>query len=160
MTTQLTQAPIATTAMLIRKPVGTVFEALVDPAMTSKFWFSKGSGRLEAGQQVRWDWEMYNITVQVRVNALARNERILFEWSSGDPPTLVEWRFTPRPDNTTFVNVTESGFRGDGDAIVKQAIGSTSGFTLVLAGLKAFLEHNIMLNLVPDRFPDGVAHEG
>jgi hypothetical protein len=65
----------------------------------------------------------------------------------------VEWLFTPRADNTTFVSITNAGFSGDGDEIVKQAIESTEGFTLVLAGLKALLEHNIILNLVPDRFP-------
>jgi hypothetical protein len=27
---------------------------------------------------------------------------------------------------------------------------------LVLAGLKAFLEHNVRLNLVADRFPKGI----
>jgi hypothetical protein len=27
---------------------------------------------------------------------------------------------------------------------------------LVLAGLKALLEHNVQLNLVPDRFPKGI----
>jgi hypothetical protein len=27
---------------------------------------------------------------------------------------------------------------------------------MVLAGLKAFLEHNIRLNLVADRFPKGI----
>jgi hypothetical protein len=56
--------PIAETAMLIRKPVSEVFEAFVNPAITSKFWFTKGSGRLEAGKQVRWDWEMYGHSVQ------------------------------------------------------------------------------------------------
>jgi uncharacterized protein YndB with AHSA1/START domain len=29
-----------------------VFEAFVDPAITSKFWFTKGSGRLETGKQM------------------------------------------------------------------------------------------------------------
>lgn len=53
--TDTTQAPVAKAQMLIRKPVAQVFEALVDPAVTSRFWFSKGSGRLEAGKQVRWD---------------------------------------------------------------------------------------------------------
>jgi hypothetical protein len=33
---------------------------------------------------------------------------------------------------------------------------STSGFPLVLAGLKAFLEHNVRLNLVADRFSKGI----
>ncbi|EHK53368.1 activator of Hsp90 ATPase 1 family protein [Mesorhizobium alhagi CCNWXJ12-2] len=35
--------------MLIRKPVEEVFEAIVNPDITTKFWFSKGSGRLETG---------------------------------------------------------------------------------------------------------------
>jgi hypothetical protein len=66
----------------------------------------------------------------------------------------VDWVFTPRADNTTFVSITNTGFSGDADEIVKQAVESTEGFTLVLAGLKALLEHNIILNLVADRFPD------
>jgi uncharacterized protein YndB with AHSA1/START domain len=44
---QLTQAPVAKAAMLIRKPVAEVFEAFIDPAITSRFWFTKSSGRLE-----------------------------------------------------------------------------------------------------------------
>ena len=39
--------------MIIRKPVAEVFEVFMDPAITSKFWFTKGSGRLEAGKQIR-----------------------------------------------------------------------------------------------------------
>jgi uncharacterized protein YndB with AHSA1/START domain len=39
--------------MLIRSPVAKVFEAFVEPAITSKFWFGRGSGKLEAGKTVR-----------------------------------------------------------------------------------------------------------
>jgi hypothetical protein len=70
-------------------------------------------------------------------------------------PTTVEWVFTSRSNNTTLVSVTNTGFSGNGDEVVKQALDSTGGFTLVLAGAKAFLEHNINLNLIADRFPDG-----
>ena len=154
MTTQ--HAPIAKAEMLIRKPVAEVFEAFVDPAITSKFWFTKGSGRLEAGKQIRWDWEMYGHSVQVSVKAIEGNKRILIEWTAYGAPTTVEWIFTPRSDNTTFVSVTNAGFSGNGDEIVKQAMDSTEGFTLVLAGLKALLEHGVKLNLVSDRFPDAI----
>jgi hypothetical protein len=68
----------------------------------------------------------------------------------------VEWIFTPRQDGTTFVSVTNSGFSGDEEQVAQQAIGSTEGFSFVLVGLKALLEHNLILNLVPDRFPDGI----
>jgi uncharacterized protein YndB with AHSA1/START domain len=152
----LPSVPIAKTGMLIRKPVSEVFDAFVDPALTSRFWFSKGSGMLRPGEAVRWEWEMYNISVDVTVKAIEQNKRILIEWGPpGAPTTAVEWVFTERPDRTTFVSITNSGFSGDGDEVVRQALDSTGGFSLVLAGLKAFLEHNINLNLIADRFPEG-----
>jgi hypothetical protein len=43
-------------------------------------------------------------------------------------------------------------------ALVRQVTDSTQGFSLVLAGLKAFLEHNIRLNLIGDRYPKGIEH--
>jgi uncharacterized protein YndB with AHSA1/START domain len=141
--------------MLIRKPVAEVFEAFIDPAITTKFWFTKSSGKLEPNKQIQWDWEMYNFSVQVSVKAIEQNRRILIEWTGYDKPTTVEWIFTPLTDNTTFVSITNTGFSGNGDEIVEQAIGSTEGFAFVLAGLKALLEHNIILNLVSDRFPEG-----
>ncbi len=61
--------------MLIRKPVAQVFKALVDPAITSRFWFSKGSGLLEAGKKIRWDWEMYGVFAEVDVKAIRRYRR-------------------------------------------------------------------------------------
>ncbi len=152
---QIEQAPVAKTGMLIRKPIAEVFEAFINPDITTRFWFTKSSGRLEAGKHVQWDWEMYNASVQVDVKAIEQNKRILIEWSGYGTPTTVEWLFSPRRDNATFVEITNAGFSGNGDETVKQALDSTEGFTLVLAGLKAFLEHKIMLNLVADRFPGG-----
>ncbi len=153
---QLTQAPVAKAEMLIRKPVSQVFDAFVNPAVTTRFWFTKSSGRLEPGKQIRWDWEMFGSSVDVQVQAIEPNRRILIEWSTSSTPTHVEWIFISRPDGSTFVSVTNSGFEGDGDEVVNQAMGSTAGFTLVLAALKAFLEHGIDLKLVADRFPDRV----
>jgi uncharacterized protein YndB with AHSA1/START domain len=153
---QLTEPPIAKAEMLIRKPVADVFAAFIDPTITSKIWFTKGSDKLAPGKRIRWEWEMYNASADVDVIAIEQNKRILIEWSAYGAPTTVEWLFTARPDDTTFVTITNAGFTGDGDEVVQQAISSTEGFTFVLAGLKALLEHNIRLNLVPDRFPDGV----
>jgi uncharacterized protein YndB with AHSA1/START domain len=151
---RLTKTPNGIAAMLIRRPVAEVFAAFVDPAITSKFWFSRGSGKLEPGKRVQWDWERYKISIQVEAKEIEPNRRILIEWPAYSGPTTVEWIFTDRADGTTFVEVTEEGFRGDADEVVKQAIASTGGFALVLAGLKALLEHDIRLNLVQDRFPE------
>jgi uncharacterized protein YndB with AHSA1/START domain len=154
---EITQIPVAKTQMLIRRPVVEVFEAFIDPAITSKFWFTKGSGRLDVGKRVRWDWEMFGVSAEISVKAIDANKRILIEWSSsGSHPTTVEWLFAPRADDTTFVTITESGFSGDGDEVVRKAIDSQGGFTFLLSGLKAFLEHKIALNLPADHAPDAI----
>jgi uncharacterized protein YndB with AHSA1/START domain len=156
---QLTHVPVAKTGMLIRKPVEQVFEAIVDPEITSKFWFSKGSGKLETGKQVQWDWESHDVSIEVTAKAVEPNRRILIEWPGYSGPTLVEWTFAPQPDGTTFVGVSESGWTGEGDKLVRYVADSTQGFTLMLAGLKALLEYNIRLNLTADRYPKGIEEQ-
>jgi uncharacterized protein YndB with AHSA1/START domain len=153
---QLTQVPVSKTGMLIRRTVADVFEAFISPEFTTKFWFTKSSGRLEAGRQIRWEWEMYNVSALVTVKVLEPNQRIVIEWPGYSGPSTVEWIFAPQKDGTTFISITETGFTGNGDELMKQLADSTQGFTLVLAGLKALLEHNVQLNLVADRYPEGI----
>lgn len=153
---QFNSSPVAKAEMQIRKPLAEVFEAFVNPGVTSRFWFTKGSARLDRGKEVQWDWEMYKFSVKVKVKELEQNKRIVVEWSAYEAPTTIEWNFKALPDNTTFVSITNYGFVGDGDTIIKQATNSTEGFAFVLAGAKAYLEHNIELNLVRDRFPEGL----
>ena len=49
---RLSQAPVTRMGMLIRRPVAEVFEAFANPDITTQFWFTKSSGRLEAGKEV------------------------------------------------------------------------------------------------------------
>ena len=147
------QAPVAKAQMVIRRPVAEVFEAFVDPAVTTRFWFSRSTGKLAAGQTVRWDWEMYGVSTSVDVKAIERNRRILIEWDGPDNPTSVEWKFEAVSKDRTLVVIRNWGFHGDTDKIVADAIDSTGGFSFVLAGLKAFAEHHIELNLVRDHQP-------
>ncbi|HYJ53193.1 MAG TPA: SRPBCC family protein [Allosphingosinicella sp.] len=147
--------PVAKAEMLIRRPPADVFEAFADPAVTAHFWFTHGSGRLEPGARVTWDWEMYGFSAEVEVHH-ASPERIELSWSAYGAPTTIEWRFTPLADGTTFVSVTNSGFSGSDEEKMKTALDATEGFAFVLAGAKAWLEHEIALNLVRDRFPEGL----
>lgn len=153
------EAPIAKAQLLIRKPVAQVFEALIDPAITSRFWFSKGSSRLETGKRIRWDWEMYGVHTEVDVKAIEPSKRILIEWNGPENPTLVEWTFEDKGNNTTFVVVENTGFKGDADKIMAEVIDSTGGFTFLIAALKVFLEHGIEPNFVVDHAPDALVKE-
>jgi len=150
------QTVFAKAEMLIRRPVSEVFKAFTDPAMTTKFWFTKSSGNLVAGQRVEWTWEMYNVTVPVLVKAIEPNQRIQVEWGNYDDMTSVEWTFKSLSEDSTFVSIVNNGFSGDAEQLIGQVRDSTEGFTLVLAGLKAYLEYGIQLNLVADRFPQGI----
>jgi len=153
--TEPTPPPVARAQMLIRRPAAEVFQAFVDPAVTSRFWFSRGSGRLEAGTRVRWDWEMYGAGTDVEVREIEENRRIRVDWDLTSP-TAVEWTFEPRGVDATFVVVTNWGFHGDPDEVVARALDSQGGFSFVLAGAKAWLEHGIELGLIEDHAPDAL----
>ena len=114
--------------MLIRKPVAEVFEAFVDPGITTKFWFTKSSGRLEAGKKVTWEWEMYGARADVSVKEIEANRRILIEWPGSKGLNTVEWLFTPYGNDATYVSIRNYGFSGDDDEIVEQALDSKGGF--------------------------------
>ncbi len=144
--------PVVKTQMLIRKPVSEVFAAFIDPSITTRFWFTRSSGRLVPGMDVRWDWEMYGVSTQVMVKEVEENHRILIEWD--DPPCPVEWQFEPQGEQATLVRIFNWGFRGSEDDVLAQALDAMGGFTMVLAGLKAFLEYGLELNLIADIRPE------
>jgi len=145
------QALVVKAEMLIRRPAEEVYEAFADPEVTTKFWFTKSSGRLETGKSIRWEWEMYGVHDDISVIALEPHKRILIESSDG---TRVEWIFASRAASETFVTITHTGFSGEDASVINQALDSMGGYTMVLCGLKALLEHQISLNLVADKAPD------
>jgi hypothetical protein len=41
-----------------------VFEAIVNPEITTEFLFTRSSGRLAVGRPIRWDWEMHDVSAE------------------------------------------------------------------------------------------------
>jgi uncharacterized protein YndB with AHSA1/START domain len=60
----------AEAGMLIRKPVEQVFEAFINPEITTNFWFTESTGRLDENHEVLWTWEMYNHSLIPKANLL------------------------------------------------------------------------------------------
>ena len=146
---------VAHTAMLIRRSALDCYEAFVDPAITAKFWFTDGSGRLDSGKSVTWNWRMYGMSTNVRVSELVPGRKIVVDWDVGtDDESTVEWTFAERAKGSTFVEIRNFGFTGDPEYQVRRVVDSTSGFALVIAGAKAWLEHGLQMNLVEDRHPE------
>jgi uncharacterized protein YndB with AHSA1/START domain len=94
---------------------------------------------------------MYKISTTVVAKEILPNQKIVFEWDN--PSKTVEFNFKALDDDSTYVSVTESGYHKKADELLEAIKDSTGGFTTVLDGLKAFLEHRINLNLIADKFP-------
>lgn len=62
--------------MLIRKPIELVFQAFINPEITTKFWFTKSSGKLEEGKETEWTWEMYNHSIVVNTRTVELNKKL------------------------------------------------------------------------------------
>ena len=142
--------PIVETQMLIRKPAHEVFNAFIDPATTTNFWFTKSSGKLEPGKKIVWKWEMYNVQANVSVVSIETDKKIVVLW--GSPETTIEFNFEATSESTTYVVIKNYGFHQTGAELIKVIINVTGGFTTVLDGLKAYLEQGIRLNLIGDKF--------
>ena len=143
--------PTVECQMMIRKPISEVFQAFVDPEITTKFWFTKSSGKLEKGKTVVWEWEMYGVSDKINVVELKPNEKISIEWDN--PTTTVDFEFSELSKDTTYVIIKNYGFHQTGNDLIEAIKNNTGGFTTVLDGLKAYLEFGIELNLVRDKFP-------
>ena len=137
--------------LLVRRPASEVFKALTDPEITTKFWFTKSSGPLVAGEKVRWEWEMYGASAEVAVMELKPGEKITFQW--GEPHRRVDIFLKPTNEGT-YVMVREWGYVETGPELIAAIKDSTGGFTTMLDAMKAWLEHGIRLNLVADKFRD------
>lgn len=147
--------PVVNLQMLFRVPVDRVFEAFVNPDITTRFWFTHSSGPLEAGRDITWQWRRFGVSTRVHVLELEKNRRIVMEWGDDGKRSTVVWTFVSRSDGTSLIEIANLGFVGTTEEVVVEAIDTSSGFSLVLANAKALLEHGINLNLIDDRFPDG-----
>lgn len=136
--------------MLIRKPINEVFEAFINPEITTHFWFTKSSGKLEEGKTVSWEWEMYGAKSEVKVHQIILNHLIKTEW--GSPATNVDYEFKEM-EKGTLVIIKSYGYPQTDDELLAVINDNTGGFTTVLDGCKAYLEHGINLRLIEDKFP-------
>lgn len=143
--------PIVEAQMMIRKPVSVVFNAFIHPEITTKFWFTRSGGPLEEGKEVKWEWEMYDVSDTIKVKEILPDQKISIEWDNRT--TNVDFEFTALTEDTTYVVIRNYGFRQTGDDLIQTVMNNTGGFTTVLDGLKAYLEFGIELGLIKDKFP-------
>jgi len=131
--------------MLVRCPPHDAYEAFADPEQIRRFWLASSSHRLVTGGRSRWRFKIAGAETDVAVVEARPDELLDLRWDEGQPVRLV---FTPHLQGA-IVGVEVTNFS---DA--PTAIETMSGFTLVLASLKLWIEHGIEGELQYDRFPD------
>jgi uncharacterized protein YndB with AHSA1/START domain len=148
------QAKTIETQLLIKKSPKTIFNAFVDPKITTQFWFTKSSGKLQKGKTVIWEWEMYGAKDEVTVLEINPNKKITILW--GTPQSKVDFIFEKFKKNHTLVRIVCYDFEHKKKDLLATMLDYMGGFTTVLDGLKAYLEYGINLNLTKDKYPDKI----
>lgn len=131
-------------ALQIQKPTSEVFEAIVDPTKMSNYFISKGSGRLDEGKQIMWQFPEFDIEFPIQVGKIEQDKYISYYWEVDQLELLVEITLTPATGNATLVNVTEKS-RDNNEAGITWLRQNTEGWANFLACLKAYLEYGINL---------------
>lgn len=137
----------------IAKPVGEVFEAVVNPEHLSQYFTTGGAkGRLETGATVTWDFHDFPGAFPVKVAEIVADKKIVLHWRAADdspesetlPPhdTTITMRFEALEGGRTLVTISEEGWR-DTPRGLKAAFGNCEGWTGMLAALRVWLEHGI-----------------
>ena len=130
----------------VRKPVGEVFEAVVDPKKLSGYFTRTATGRLAEGMTVMWSFPEFPGEFPVKVREVVKDERIVLEWEAeeGGYDTRVEMLFKPLEGSATMVQIRESGWRETPQG-VESSYRNCGGWMHMACSLKAFLEYGINL---------------
>lgn len=139
-----TQSLEIKTALQIQKPVNDVFEAIVDPIKMSNYFISKGSGRMEPGKEIMWQFPEFDMEFPVRVDKIIKDKYISYYWDLEGIALLVEIILVSKKSGSTLVTITEKS-RNNDEKGIKWLKQNTEGWANFLACLKAYLEYGINL---------------
>lgn len=131
------------TKFKIYKPTNEVFEAIVDPEKMANYWFSSGTDRVEQGKTITWRYDEYNAEVGIRVLEVEENQKIVFSWGPEEDGTIVTITLTGSDQNSTVIEITESGFKEDDPNLLERMVDQKGGWTYMLSCLKAYLENGV-----------------
>ena len=128
----------------ILQPVGRVFAAVVDPEQMRQYFISKGSGPLEAGKEIVWEFADVGTSVKIQVLEVNANKLIVYESTALGDRIRTTIRFDEDGPDATVVTIIDSSFPLTEEG-VKRALGQNAGWTYTLCGLKAYLQFGINL---------------
>jgi uncharacterized protein YndB with AHSA1/START domain len=137
--------PQVNTKLKILKPVNEVFEAIVDPAKMSHYWFSSGTGRLQKGKTVTLRYDEYDAEVDIKVLEVEVNKKIVYSWGATGEENVVTITLKELDNTSTIIEVNEEGFKENDDTLISTLLGQKEGWVYMLTCLKGYLEYGVNL---------------
>ena len=133
-----------TTKMKINKSANEVFEALVDPVKIGNFWFSSSSERWEEGKKIVLRYDEYGAEGVIIVLEAKENKKIVYSWGEEhNEETMVTITQDESVENSTIIEVNESGLNEEDPEVVSKMLGQKEGWVYMLSCLKSYLEHDV-----------------
>ncbi len=129
----------------ISKPVGEVFDAVVNPKKLSGYFTTirGASAPLVPGTTVTWWGE-----IPVEVDEVETDKRIVLRWDGAGAEvsykTRIDMDFEPLEDGATLVTIAETGWHEDAKAVSRSYL-NCEGWSQMLCCMKAYLEYGINL---------------
>lgn len=131
----------------IARPASEVFDAVYNPGKLSGYFTTGGaSGPLDEGATVMWDFHDFPGAFPVHVGKVERDRLITLHWKAadGDYQTEVQMHFEPIDENSTFVRISESGWK-ETEKGLKASYGNCMGWTQMLCCMKVYVELGVNL---------------
>ena len=132
---------------IMDRPIAETYAAVADPAQLSAHFTTGGArGRMESGATVTWEFADFPGPFDVIVTRAEAPTLIEFQWPRNDGSGLntVRFDFAAIDADRCKVSVTESGWSPNSDGL-KLAYGNCMGWSMMLAAMKAWLDHGIVL---------------
>ena len=137
---------------IVRASPSAVFNAFFDAEKMSLFWFTRRDEGLQEGKTTSWFVGKAKDAYEIEVNVIeiVESKTIRINWGFGEHVTQVLWSIQGTDEGHSILTIEETGFKGTDEQIIAKALDSTGGFNQVTIALKAYLEHDAIINVVTD----------
>ena len=86
----------------------------IDPVKMTNYFISQSTGRMEEGKSLIWKFPEWDMEIPVIVSKINKDKYISYYWDDFDgKKLLVEMTLTPKPNNSTYLVVTEKSRNND-----------------------------------------------
>jgi uncharacterized protein YndB with AHSA1/START domain len=130
----------------IARPIAEVFDAVVNPEKVSSYFALGGvNAPMVEGKNVLWKFKDISYEQNMKIRKLVKNEKIELDWFTEDgKKTEVILTFDKIGENRTMITIVHSGYEQNQKAL-DDSYEHCEGWTVMLASMKAYLEHGIVL---------------